>query len=87
MARVLWRVPCQGHRVNGQPCRSWSVRGGWCCWRHGGATQRVRAAADYRLQWAGTLNKSYPDWRENIEQWRRLLTLSRDWPGRTRRHG
>jgi hypothetical protein len=55
---------------------------GWCCAAHSGRAPQVRAAAAYRLQWAGILNRDYPGWRDDLDRWRYLLTLSRDWPGR-----
>jgi hypothetical protein len=47
--RQLWNVRCTAHRSNGQPCRAWSIRGGFVCRVHGGAIGRVRAQAEFRL--------------------------------------
>lgn len=45
-----WATRCTAHRTNGEPCRAWSIRGGYVCRSHGGSTKRVRAAAE--LRWA-----------------------------------
>ena|ERR1700677_455346 len=50
VARQLWNVPCTAHHASdGQPCRAWSVRGGYVCVSHGGAAPQVRAQAEFRL--------------------------------------
>ena len=55
--RTLWNVSCTGHRRDGSPCRAWSIRGGYVCHSHGGATRQARRLAAYRL------------WRAGIWEW------------------
>jgi hypothetical protein len=82
MARVRWSVRCTTTRSrDGQPCAAWSVRGGFVCRCHGGSVPRVRALADQRLPYAKLLDRDVPDWRDDLEKWRHLLTPGRSWHG------
>jgi hypothetical protein len=46
---VRWRVRCTARRSDGQPCRAWSIHGGYVCVSHGGAAGQVILAAQRRL--------------------------------------
>jgi hypothetical protein len=45
-----WSVRCTATRRNGEPCRSWAIRGGNVCRKHGGGAPQVRAKANRRLR-------------------------------------
>lgn len=46
---IVWGQRCTAtSRRTGQPCGQWAIKGGYVCWHHGGATRRVRAAANRR---------------------------------------
>jgi hypothetical protein len=59
--RTLWNVPCTGHHRDGSPCRAWSIRGGYVCRFHGGATRQARRLAAYRLWRAGIWERAGRD--------------------------
>jgi hypothetical protein len=48
-AWVCWSQRCTARRTSGQPCRAWSVWGGYVCVVHGGKAKQVRRAAQRRL--------------------------------------
>lgn len=43
---------CKAQRRDGQPCRNWSIRGGYVCRMHGGAAPQVKAKARARVEMA-----------------------------------
>jgi hypothetical protein len=72
--RTLWNVPCTGHHRDGSPCRAWSIRGGYVCRSHGGATRQARRLAAYRLWRAGIWERAGRDAARRLgaldERWR-----------------
>jgi hypothetical protein len=40
---------CGAHNREGGPCNRWPKKGAPVCWKHGGATPQVRAAAEARV--------------------------------------
>ena len=72
--RTLWNVPCTGHHRDGSPCRAWSIRGGYVCRSHGGATRQARRLAAYRLWRAGIWERAGRDTAMRLgaldERWR-----------------
>jgi hypothetical protein len=40
---------CSAHRSDGEPCRAWSIVGGYVCRSHGGGARHVREAARRRV--------------------------------------
>ena len=40
---------CKAHKVNGEPCKAYAIKGGTVCRRHGGSAPQVRAKALERL--------------------------------------
>jgi hypothetical protein len=62
-------------------CTQWSRRGSWTChWHLGATSQNLRLAAE-RLPYAKLLDRDVPDWRDDLEKWRHLLTPGRSWHG------
>lgn len=41
-------MKCTAKRTNGEPCKSWAIKGGKVCRVHGGASKRVKDAAKRR---------------------------------------
>lgn len=41
-------MKCTAKRTNGEPCKSWAIKGGKVCRVHGGASKRAKAAAARR---------------------------------------
>jgi hypothetical protein len=80
-SRVLWNVECGAARSDGQRCHAWSIRGGFVCRCHGGATSQARGLAAERLKHAKYLNQHYPGWQAEPEKWWHLLTPGRSWHG------
>lgn len=44
-----WGVQCSRIRPNGERCLRYAIRGGTCCYKHGGQLKVVRAAAQARI--------------------------------------
>jgi uncharacterized Zn finger protein (UPF0148 family) len=45
-----WKRVCTARRSNGEPCRRWSIRGGFVCPTHGGRAPQVKKAAEERIE-------------------------------------